>query len=263
MTSIAIDARGRRPRILGELREFAPNLHPATIDILVDMYSSDRLQGTESDEPVSIGVTRISLKQGAMLNKLMRTHSVERSLEVGFAFGFSTIWMLDALQSKNNSLHTAIDPFEKTWWSGVGLHQVQRLGTETKFSWKNDLSIHVLSDLIRETAKFDFIYIDGNHRFDDVIVDFYLSDQVLKPGGLLVFDDMWMPSIQTAVDFVLTNRDYEFVPQSVDTMTVIKKKRNDDRNWEHFNNFTVGRPFHKRIAAAIAKRVPLAAHIRQ
>jgi predicted O-methyltransferase YrrM len=263
MTSITEDEFGKRSQIRNELKEFAPNLHQATINILIDMYSSDRLQGTESDKPVPIDMTRISLKQGAMINKLMHTHSTERSLEIGFAFGFSTIWMLDALRSQSNSLHIAIDPFEKIWWGGVGLYQVQRLGSETRFNWNNDLSIHALSDLIRETAKFDFIYIDGNHRFDDVIVDFYLSDQILKPGGLIVFDDIWMPSIQTAVSFVLNNRDYEPVPQSVDTMTVIKKKRNDDRDWSHFINFAVGQPLHKRIVAAIAKRIPSASHSRQ
>jgi predicted O-methyltransferase YrrM len=172
----------------------------------------------------------------------MRTHSTELSLEIGLAYGFSVIWMLDALRSRNSSLHVSIDPFEKSRWGGIGLYQVQRLAYETRFNWKNDLSIHALSDLIREAAKFDFVFIDGNHRFDDVIVDFYLSDQILKPGGLIAFDDMWMPSIQSAVSFVLNNRDYALVPQPVGNMTVIKKKRNDDRDWRHFNNFSVARP---------------------
>jgi len=256
MTSTTEDEACKRSQIRDELKELAPGLHQATINILMDMYSSDTLRGTESDTPVPIGVTRTGLKQGAMIHQLMRTHYTERSLEIGFAFGFSTIWMLDALRSRTDSLHIAIDPFETTWWGGVGLYQVERLEPETRFNWKNDLSIHALSDLIRQTAKFDFIYIDGNHRFDDVIVDFYLSDQILKPGGLIVFDDVWMPSIQTAVSFILNNRGYGLVPQSVDTMTVIKKKHNDDRDWTHFKKFAVGRPLHKRIVAAIAKRIP-------
>jgi predicted O-methyltransferase YrrM len=214
------------------------------------MYSSDRLQGSESDKPIPLdGISAISLKQGAMINELMRTYSTERSLEIGFAYGFSTIWMLDALRSRNTSLHISIDPFEKSHYGGIGLYQVQRLASKTSFNWKNDLSIHALSDLIREAAKFDFVFIDGNHRFDDVIVDFYLSDQILKPGGLIVFDDMWMPSIQAAVSFVLNNRDYALVPQPVGNMTVIKKKRDDNRQWTHFNNFSVGgRSLYERMA---------------
>jgi predicted O-methyltransferase YrrM len=248
MSGVREDEFGKRSRISNEIKERAPNLHQATINVLIDMYSSDRLQGTESDKPIPLdGISAISLDQGAMINQLMRTHSTERSLEIGFAYGFSTIWMLDALLSRNNSLHVSIDPFEKSHYGGIGLYQVQRLAYETRFNWKNDLSIHALSDLIRDAAKFDFIFIDGNHRFDDVIVDFYLSDHILKPGGLITFDDMWMPSIQAAVSFVLNNRDYELVPQSVWNMTVIKKKRNDVRDWRHYIDFRAERPLYKKI----------------
>jgi predicted O-methyltransferase YrrM len=247
----------RDHELANELKESAPNLHQATINVLIDMYSSDRLQGTESDKPIPFDIdTSITLKQGAMINELMRTHSTERSLEIGFAYGFSTIWMLDGLRSRNNSLHISIDPFEKSLWGGIGLYQVQRLASETEFKWKNDLSIHALSDFIREEAKFDFIFIDGNHKFDDVIVDFYLSDKILKPGGLITFHDTRMPSIHTVVNFVLNNRDYEPVPQRVGNMTVIKKKRDDDRHWTHFNKFRVER--HRRIVgrlAAIARTI--------
>lgn len=241
MTRMTEDELGKRARIANELKAAAPNLQQATLAVLTDMYSSDKLQGTESDKPIPLdGITSISLEQGAMINGLMRTHCSARSLEIGFAYGFSTIWMLDALQSRNNSGHLSIDPFEKSQYGGIGLCQVQRLAPGTRFNWKKQFSIHALSDLIREAARFDFVFIDGNHRFDDVIVDFYLCDQILAPGGLIAFDDMWMPSVRTAVSFVLSNRDYELVRQPVRNMTVIKKRRDDTRDWTHFNRFRVG-----------------------
>ena len=90
-----------------------------------------------------------------------------------------------------------------------------RLGgsTSKRFTLIEDYSIHVLSDFIRAGKSFDFIFIDGNHRFDDVLVDFYLADQVLEVGGLMVLDDTWMASIRTVLAFVLANRAYEIVPQ--------------------------------------------------
>ena len=81
--------------------------------------------------------------------------------------------------------------------------------------------------------------IDGNHRFDDVLVDFYLSDQLVSPGGLLIFDDMWMPSVRTVVNFILTNRQYKIVSQPIRNMMVLKKLADDDRDWCHFENFKV------------------------
>jgi predicted O-methyltransferase YrrM len=153
----------------------------------------------------------------------------------------------------NNDMTAAIENL--IWYernqSKVVVLVEELLAYETRFNWKNDLSIHALSDLIRDAAKFDFIFIDGNHRFDDVIVDFYLSDHILKPGGLITFDDMWMPSIQAAVSFVLNNRDYELVPQSVWNMTVIKKKRNDVRDWRHYIDFRAERPLYKKIVGCL------------
>jgi hypothetical protein len=99
-----------------------------------------------------------------------------------------------------------------------------------RFEWIENFSIHALSNLIRKRAKFNFIFIDGNHRFDDVIVDFYLSDQILQPGGLVVFDDMWLNSVRTATNFILNNRSYEVVPQPFENMLVLRKTRYDNRD---------------------------------
>ena len=225
---------------LEKIRHAASDLHPTTLAVLVDMYELGVLRGTESDQPVVIDkITRIRIEQGAMLNRLMREHSVKCSLEVGLAYGFSTVWMLDALRAQPNSAHTAIDPFQKTSFGGIGLAQAARLGGAVRFEWLPDYSIHALSDLIRQGRRFDFIYIDGNHRFDDVIVDFYLSDQLLRPGGLIVLDDMWMSSIQTAGNFIVQNRAYKPVPQPVENIMVLEKIRDDNRDWRHFNRFEV------------------------
>lgn len=39
------------------------------------------------------------------------------------------------------------------------------------------------------TAHFDWIYIDGDHRYDGVKRDIAAAIDVLKPGGLLIFND--------------------------------------------------------------------------
>jgi predicted O-methyltransferase YrrM len=36
---------------------------------------------------------------------------------------------------------------------------------------------------------FDFIYIDGSHMAEDVLEDAVLAWRLLKPGGLIIFDD--------------------------------------------------------------------------
>lgn len=203
--------------------------------ILNDMYSGRPLQG--GDGPVEIDtVTRVDKLAGVELNRLVREAGAKRSLEVGLAYGFSTIWIMDALAEGGS--HIAIDPFQMSYWSGVGATQAQRL-TARSFRLIEDFSIHALSDLIRAGERFDFIFIDGNHRFDDVLVDFYLADQLLAEGGIMALDDSWMASIRTVANFVAANRAYELVRQRSPGMTVFRKLRDDDRNWRHFRPFEV------------------------
>jgi predicted O-methyltransferase YrrM len=210
-------------------------LHPTTRDVLEDMYERKTLCGTESTEPIPIdGLTLISRQQGAAIHNFIRSHSIKKSVEIGFACGFSTVWILDAMQSQP---HVAIDPFEKTDWHGIGLAQVKRLGFDYNFRWIEDYSIHALSDMIRQKERFDFIYIDGNHKFDDVLVDFYLSDQVLRCGGFVALDDMWMRSVRTVVSFIQSNRAYVPTSQPHRNMMILQKQHNDNRDWTHFNPF--------------------------
>ena len=76
----------------------------------------------------------------------------------------------------------------------------------------------------------------GMIRLDDVLVDFYLSDQLIRPGGFVAFDDTGMPSIATVIDFVLTNRRYEFVRKCGGDIVVLKKQGNDTRTGTILNH---------------------------
>ena len=57
----------------------------------------------------------------------------------------------------------------------------------------------------RITIWSDFAFIDGDHRFEAVFVDLYFMTRLLRPEGLIVMDDMWMPSIRTAVAYAERN----------------------------------------------------------
>jgi predicted O-methyltransferase YrrM len=241
--SSSIEPAAQRAKVIIEIRRSASDIHKDTEEVLADMYSATHLNGTVSDQPIKLdGITKISIDQGAQINRIIRQSHICKSLEVGFAYGFSTIWILDGLRSRPNSRHVAIDPFEITAWGGVGLQQLKRLSVGPSFQWMNDQSIHALPRLIKTGDKFDFIFIDGNHRFDDVLVDFYLSDQLVSPGGLIIFDDLWMPSVRTAISFILTNRSYKVVPQPIQNMMVLEKLADDNRDWRHFERFKVFNP---------------------
>jgi hypothetical protein len=65
-----------------------------------------------------------------------------------------------------------------------------------------------LAKLVGEKRSFDVIFIDGAHVFDAVLVDFFFAVQLVPVGGLLIFDDLWMPAVRKVLHFILTNRHY-------------------------------------------------------
>lgn len=74
-------------------------------------------------------------------------------------------------------------------------------------------SHEVLPRLLEEKKQLDFAFIDGAHLFDYAFVDFFYIDKLLRVNGLILFDDLWMPSIRRVVSFVASNLDYQLIPQ--------------------------------------------------
>jgi predicted O-methyltransferase YrrM len=228
----------RTEEALGRL---APDLHEAARGLLLEMYEAASLPGADLTERVEIDPdVRISIEQGAQLFRLVRDRGVVTAFEVGFAYGFSTIWILAGLSGRAGSSHTAIDPFERSTWKGVGLAQAARLTADAAFEHVEDYAIHALSRMIKQGDKAQFAFIDGYHRFDDTLVEFYLADQVIEPGGVIAFDDLWMPSVRAVVDFVETNRAYQRLANPAGNMAVLEKLADDDRPWLHYAPFDTG-----------------------
>jgi predicted O-methyltransferase YrrM len=218
------------------IRRSCPQMRERTVDVLEEMYSSPTLAGLDGLVK-EIGLTRISIEQGASMSRLVTERGLARSLEIGFAYGFSTIWLLDAVSRLEGGRHEAIDPLETRSWAGVGLRQVAAAGFGHLFTWTELESCHRLSQLAHARMVYDFVFVDGNHRFDDVLVDFYLSDKILRVGGLMALDDTWMPSVRSAVDFIVRNRQYAVVEQGCRNMVVFEKLEYDKRHWKHFEPF--------------------------
>lgn len=168
------------------------------------------------------------------------------TLEIGMAFGYSTLYFLAAIARNGSGRHTAIDPFQSASWRGIGLAHAQATCSEkvwdSAFQLIEDRSDRVSTDLARSHSTFDVIFIDGGHRFDDVLADFYLYAPLCAVGGHMVFDDIWMHSIQTVAAFIRANRtDFVEVPTSEPNICVFRKVGEDGREWTHFRKFTVAR----------------------
>jgi predicted O-methyltransferase YrrM len=213
---------------------------------LLSMYRGEPQLGTDGQLHPIDQVTKISASQGMWLYDFCVSLKPKSTVEIGMAYGYSTLYFLAAIARNKAGHHTAIDPFQSSYWHGIGLAHANAHAptttTDPGFRFIEDRSDRVATDLARSNATFDLIFIDGNHRFDDVLVDFYLYAPLCAMGGHIIFDDTWMRSIQTVLAFVRANRtDFVVLPTPQANVCVLRKVGQDQRNWDHFCEFTTRR----------------------
>jgi predicted O-methyltransferase YrrM len=212
-------------------------LRPEFRQRLKSMYSGESQQGNYGQVEID-KISRISEPQGMWIYETCRRLQPKRSLEIGLAYGFSTIYILAAIDQAGAGHHIALDPYQNGAWHGVGALQAKHLGMESSFQLLEEFSVTALARLAAQKEEFDFIYIDGNHRFDDVIVDFTLSAEVCPIGGNIILDDMWLPSIQTLASWIRSNRkDFREISTPIQNIAHFERIGSDSRNWDHFLQF--------------------------
>jgi predicted O-methyltransferase YrrM len=140
---------------------------------------------------------------------LQRAVRPTRTVEVGMANGLSTQFIAQALRENGAGRHLAIDPFQFTDWSGIGMAMLQHAELKDLVELIEKPSHQALPELEQTGVRAQFVFIDGNHLFDYVIADFLAADRLLDVGGLMAFDDSDWPAITEAIRFIVLNRSYE------------------------------------------------------
>lgn len=219
-------------------------LDPRFRSPLLSMYRGEPQIGTDSRQHPIDKNTKISPSQGMWLYDLCVSARPKATIEIGMAYGYSTLYFLAAIAKRQEGHHTAIDPFQRSNWHGIGLTHARALapikGSDSTFLFIEDRSDRVATDLARSNSTFEVIFIDGSHRFDDVLVDFYLYAPLCATGGHMILDDMWMSSIKTVAAFVRANRaDFVEVSTAEPNICVFRRIGDDSRAWTDFREFAV------------------------
>ncbi len=155
--------------------------------------------------------SHIPRQEGEFLQSIIDDVKPRVSLEIGLAYGVSSLFICEALARIPGARHIIIDPlqFESEYWKGAGLHNLKEAGYGDLIEFYNLPSHFALPRLESEGRRVEFAFIDGAHQFDHVLVDFFCVDRILKVGGIVAFDDLSLPSVQRVVRFVLNNRSYK------------------------------------------------------
>ena len=205
---------------------------------LESMYHRERQKGDNGKLYEIDGTTRITAEQGHYLAALHEHYRSELSVEIGVAFGFSTLFILDSKHENNYGSHIAIDPLEHSTWNGVGLFAVKKLGFDARFNRMCMHSVHALTKLDEADVTTNYIYIDGNHTFDAALMDFCCADRILAIDGITIFDDMWMPSIRKVSSFIEKNiSSCAELATSIPNLLCLQKPAQDEREWNHYEDF--------------------------
>lgn len=211
---------------------------------LASMYAGEPQLGADGLRHAIDDSTRISVEEGMALFSLCRAGQVSETLEVGLAYGFSTVFLLAALADNGGGSHTAIDPYQDVDWDGIGITTANQLvgsaGGSVEFALMPERSELALTELARRGCSFGLTFIDGYHRFDDVLVDFTLAARLCPVGGVIVLHDMWLPSIAAVASFLRANRvDFEEVQTGCPNLFAMRRVADDDRDWTHFVPFSM------------------------
>lgn len=174
---------------------------------LENMLESQRAVGRTGKVFQGLGAAS-SRNNLATMRSLMLEYKPVNTLEIGMAFGASTLALAAChkeLGRSANKQHVAIDPFQTTVWDDTGRIALENADLLPYVDIVEDYSYNALPNLLKTDHRFDLVYIDGSHLFEDVFIDFFYSSRLLSKDGLLIFDESSDPHIRKVLRFIDKN----------------------------------------------------------
>jgi predicted O-methyltransferase YrrM len=202
----------------------------------IDRFYESRRSRNHRGEWIDVTNSPVLPDVGRMLLLLVVAEEATATLEVGFSFGMSASHILLGQRLLGGGRHLAIDPFQHSeHYQGCGLMNVAAAHLADGFRWLEQPSSQALPGLVRDGEQLDLCFIDGSHLLGDIFVDAYYCDQLLRPHGVMVFDDAWLPATRTVADIMVTNYGYQRIPTPEATnMFALRRPAAAQGDWKSF-----------------------------
>jgi len=175
----------------------------------------------------SISPIAVASWRGEFVRDLCIAERATSGLEVGMAWGLSTLHIIEALLANRASgeallasgasgrAHVVIDPMQSSLFHNAARRTLRDAGVDAMVEFYEERSDIILPRLISEGRSFDFAFIDGDHHFEGAFIDAVFVDRLLKPGGVVALDDAWTHPVYLACKFLEVCLHYEPVGEQL------------------------------------------------
>ena len=195
------------------------------LKVLEEIFETGLIQTNSGGAKIPLH-SNTSKKQGLFLQEIFDRIKPVQSIEVGFAYGISTLFILEKHReyAAANAKHIVIEPDD--YWGTAAVYNISKEGLDHYLDIRRHNSDYVLPKLFHEGYKIQYAYIDTTKRFDVVMQDFYFLDKMLEVSGVIILDDCgggW-PGIQRVARYVSNLRNYQIIGRHARQLESKKKK---------------------------------------
>ncbi len=151
---------------------------------LIGEYCAKKQRGRDSDLYKTAGAFfRPNYERGLLISALIQEYDVKSFLEIGFGRGYGTLCAAMAMHENGGGEITTVDPtFDQNH-----ITMLKQIFPKEWFDMINFVNKPSQDYLFEHDDKFDFVYIDGDHRYEAVKRDWELCEH--RYERLLLFDD--------------------------------------------------------------------------
>lgn len=153
--------------------------------------------------------TSVSLAEANAIARCVAGFKLERTLEIGLAHAGSSAAIIAAKRHAGfQTKHVALDPYQRSHSESRGLEVLQALGYADDLDYREEFSERYLP---ASTEVFDFILVDGGHGLGQAMVDAFFSDRLLRIGGFMAVDDIYLKTTAQSLRYLIDECGYRVI----------------------------------------------------
>ena len=168
-----------------------------------------------------------------LFNLIQERPDICRIVEVGCAYGVSSIYLAESIRDREGAELIVCDPNqENDEYKKSGFNRLQEAGISfAKLRTKgSEIDLPLLLD---ENGKdsFDMAFIDGWHSYDHTLLDLFYATRLVRTGGIVaVHDSNNMEGVKRAFDRMPFYPCFNLLGY-IGSVGVLEKISQDNRHW--------------------------------